>query len=214
MAKRNTRDEIQLEALRLFSERGYEGVGIRDIAKCVNIRESAIYRHFKNKQDIFNSLILRMNDYYDQVLDLIQLPGCDVMEAAIDYENSDGEMIANRMKAIFLFWLQDEFAAPFRRMLTIEQFKNTEVGDTFQKMFFNSVFVYMEELFNRMMKDGYIIQSDAKLMSVQFYSPIFLMLNQYDKQQDKVEEAIAIIEKHVEWFCKIYFVNKENCSNE
>ena len=42
-------------ALNLFSKRGYDGVGLRDLAQEVGIRESAIYKHFKGKQDIFDS---------------------------------------------------------------------------------------------------------------------------------------------------------------
>ena len=43
-------------ALNLFSERGYSAVSIRDICGRVGIKESTIYYHFKNKQDIFDTL--------------------------------------------------------------------------------------------------------------------------------------------------------------
>ena len=43
-----TKDKILIEALSLFSVSGFSGVSVRDIAKAVGIRESAIYKHYKN----------------------------------------------------------------------------------------------------------------------------------------------------------------------
>ena len=50
----NTKDKILNEALKMFSDLGYKSVSIRDIAKKVDIKESSIYYHFKNKQDILD----------------------------------------------------------------------------------------------------------------------------------------------------------------
>ena len=52
-----TREKILSEALNLFSIKGYDPVSIRDIAAAVGIKESSIYNHFKNKQDIFDSIL-------------------------------------------------------------------------------------------------------------------------------------------------------------
>ncbi|MDR2043282.1 MAG: TetR/AcrR family transcriptional regulator [Clostridium sp.] len=43
---RDTKEVILTVALKLFSERGYDGVGIRDILKEIGIRESALYKHY------------------------------------------------------------------------------------------------------------------------------------------------------------------------
>jgi AcrR family transcriptional regulator len=44
-------------AVELFSQRGYDGVSIREIARGAGIKESSIYNHFKNKEDIFNCIL-------------------------------------------------------------------------------------------------------------------------------------------------------------
>ena len=49
MAKRNTKELILLEALKLFADKGYEGVSVRDIAAEVGIRQSSLYKHFDRK---------------------------------------------------------------------------------------------------------------------------------------------------------------------
>ena len=52
-----TKEQILNNALNMFAKSGYNAVSIRDIAKTVNIKESSIYYHFHNKQDILASLV-------------------------------------------------------------------------------------------------------------------------------------------------------------
>ncbi len=40
-----TKENIEFQALNMFSERGYKGVSVRDIAAAVGIKESSIYKH-------------------------------------------------------------------------------------------------------------------------------------------------------------------------
>ena len=48
-----TKLKILKEAKALFSELGYKGSSVRKIAAKVGIRESALYNHFTNKEEIF-----------------------------------------------------------------------------------------------------------------------------------------------------------------
>jgi AcrR family transcriptional regulator len=52
-----TRDKILDAAISLFSERGYERTSIKQIAQAVGLTESAIYRHFKGKEDLLGEII-------------------------------------------------------------------------------------------------------------------------------------------------------------
>ena len=47
-----TKQKILQVSTTLFSELGYKGTSVRKIAKNVGIRESAIYNHYKNKEEI------------------------------------------------------------------------------------------------------------------------------------------------------------------
>jgi len=49
----NTKAKILKVSTTLFSELGYKGTSVRKIASGVGIRESALYNHFKNKEEIF-----------------------------------------------------------------------------------------------------------------------------------------------------------------
>ena len=65
-----TKERIIDQALDLFSRKGYDGVSVRDISGAVGIKESSLYNHFKNKQDIFDTIVeegfLRAGNYFRQ----------------------------------------------------------------------------------------------------------------------------------------------------
>ena len=53
----NTKERIIDEALTLFSEKGYANVYVADIAERVGIKAPSLYKHYKNKQAIFDAII-------------------------------------------------------------------------------------------------------------------------------------------------------------
>ena len=59
-------------------------------------------------------------------------------------------------------------------------------------------------LFEEMMAQGLMRQADASIMALQFFAPIFLLLNQYDGIPEKEAEALEILGRHIEQFDQIY----------
>lgn len=53
----STKDRILDEALTLFSENGYDGTSVEQIAEKVGIKAPSLYKHFKGKEDILNAII-------------------------------------------------------------------------------------------------------------------------------------------------------------
>lgn len=54
--RRNNRETILETARKLFLLQGYNGVSIRAIAAESNLTTGAVYFHFKNKRDIYNTI--------------------------------------------------------------------------------------------------------------------------------------------------------------
>ncbi len=48
---------ILATSAKLFSQRGYKGVSIRDIAQAAGMTNAALYYHFKNKEDLFLAML-------------------------------------------------------------------------------------------------------------------------------------------------------------
>jgi len=53
----STKQRILAEAEKLFAVKGFEGTGIEEIARKVGIRKSVIYYHFKNKEQILQTML-------------------------------------------------------------------------------------------------------------------------------------------------------------
>ena len=204
MPKRNTKELILKEALRLFSDNGYDGVSVREISGAVGIRESAIYRHFKNKQDIFDTIIKRIEGQYAIVAQEFNIPEGDLSEVAGAYINNGLNPLKEMTKSMFLFWLKSEEASKFRGMLTIEQFKSTKAGETFHMFFFRLPLDFQTQLFAEMIKQNYFKDLDPKMLALNFYSPIFLLISQYDNHPELEDEALQLLEKHIDQFELLY----------
>ena len=56
----DTKEKILMAALRLFARDGYEAVSVSTIAGELGMTKSALYKHYRNKRDIFDSIVERM----------------------------------------------------------------------------------------------------------------------------------------------------------
>jgi AcrR family transcriptional regulator len=57
-----TRQRLQEEALRLFSERGFDNVTVEEVARAVGVSHMTFFRHFPTKESVV------LDDPYDPVL--------------------------------------------------------------------------------------------------------------------------------------------------
>ena len=64
--KRKTREVIQREAMRLFSERGYDATTIEQIADAAEVSQSTFFRYFPTKEDV-----VLLDDYDPMMAKLI-----------------------------------------------------------------------------------------------------------------------------------------------
>ena len=58
LAKQQTRAKVLEAARRLFSEQGYEGATIRDIAAAAGMSTGAVFANFTDKSDLFREIML------------------------------------------------------------------------------------------------------------------------------------------------------------
>ena len=214
MAKRNTKELILLEALKLFADKGYEGVSVRDIAAEVGIRQSSLYKHFESKQDIFDTLVETMKNRFPQASASFQLPDGAIQEVAKEYATRGTEFLKKTSAEIFRFYLKDPYASQFRKMLSIEKYRSPEIDRIYREIYMESAISYQAALFEEMMAQGLMRQTDASIMALQFFAPIFLLLNQYDGIPEKEAEALEILGRHIEQFDQIVYGTKYGCTRK
>lgn len=204
MAKRNTKEIILFESLNLFADKGYDGVTVRDIAAEVGIKQSSLYKHFSSKQDIFDTLVGTMQLRFRDASTSFKLPNGELQEMAKKYATGGNEVLKKISSEIFHFYLKDPYASQFRKMLSIEKYKNKEIDRIYREVYIDPAISYQATLFDEMIKQGYMRQANPEVMALQFFAPVFLLLNKYDGIAEKEEEAIKMLGKHIEQFDMIY----------
>jgi AcrR family transcriptional regulator len=209
----NTKEKILLEALNLFSVKGYDPVSIRDIARAVGIKESSIYNHFKNKQEIFDSILAEYTCRWGAIFNNLQLTGEDMQFVVDDrtvdmYTKMTPEQFAEMAGSIFDYYFSDEINVKFRKMLTIEQYRSDEIAAIFRRVSFDDSIDFQAQLFDSLMKAGCFIQTDPYVLALAFFSPIFLIFYKFDKDEQSRKEAKELFLRHIRHFNEIYGVKQ------
>ena len=194
-----TKENILHTALRLFARDGYEAASVSDIAGELGITKGALYRHYKNKRDIFDSIVERMYRIDAERAKKFEVPEETFDMSPAAYRNADIYKVKAFMESQFDFLTDDEFACNFRKMLILEQYKNPEINELYQKCFVSGPVSYMEDLFREMMEEGIWVKNDPKLLAIEFYAPFYLLLSISDAAPDK-KEAAKLLKTHIERF--------------
>lgn len=199
---RDTKEVILTVALKLFSERGYDGVGIRDIAKEIGIRESALYKHYSGKQNIFDSILKDVERRYQEEVSTFIPPRS--MVNFFSRESDVREELFRISVTMFQFYLTTEYGSQLRRMLTIEQYRTSDASKFFRELIINNGLDYISGVFTILINEGLYIEADPMVMALQFYSPLYLLLSKYDNQPERYEEALSFLERHITMFNQLY----------
>lgn len=202
----DTKENILITALKLFAMDGYEAVSVRTIAEELGMTKGALYRHYKNKRAIFDSIVERMIQIDAERARDYQMPveKYDITPDA--YENASVESIQKYTIEQFKFWTEDDFASYFRKMLTLEQYRNTEMAELYSQCIISGPVAYMEDLFRELIKKGVFRVENPRQLAVEFYAPLFLLINMFDKTGEN-EDLVDILNNHTKHFIQRYIMD-------
>ena len=161
--EKGTKEQIMDAAIDLFSQKGYDAVSIRDIARAVGIRESSIYNHFKGKEDIMDSIM----DFF--IAELSKYDPADVpMEPALAKYGPEGFMdMAGRA---YMERLKNPRMEKIWRLIAIELYRNRKIRDFFKTTMIEVPLQAWEQTFRQMMDLGYIREYDTRLLAKEFFN--------------------------------------------
>lgn len=197
--RRNTKEDILQASLRLFARAGFEATGMREIAAAVGIQPASVYKHFACKQAILDALVRRMDERYELASAAIGLPEGSVDEQVRDYAVTPVAQMADLGEGMFRYWTEDEFATLFRQMLTVEQYRTPELGALYRRYFIEAPLAWQETLFASMVESGAFLRDDPKMLALEFFAPLMMLIQAADGATDAAarEHLIDLARQHV-----------------
>ena len=200
----DTKSRILDEALTLFSEKGYANVYVGEIADRVGIKAPSLYKHFRNKQAIFDAIIEEMEHRFLEEAKTLRIRGNDVAADAGIYRNLSEKQMIRLGIDLFRYQLHDDYARRFRKMLTIEQFHDPSLGAVYTKQYIDDPLSYEGMLLGIMAEQGVLQTENAEIMTLHFYAPFYMLLTLCDREPDRETDAVRILKDHMAQFNKLY----------
>lgn len=204
MEKGNTKQEILEAALDLFSVQGFEATSISQIADAVGIRKASLYSHFENKQAILDALVQEVLKQYEK----------HSLFARADWEKDAGDLPQTSDDAVKMiqgqirYILHDRSISRARKMLVIEQFRNSEIAKLQTKQNYTDVMHYFTGLVKYLIQNGVLIEDNPEIMAAQLCLPISIWINLCDREPEREPEVMELVEKHIRQFFKVYQISK------
>lgn len=184
----DTKQKILSVALELFSQKGYLGTSMSDIAEKLKITKGALYKHYESKQDIFDSILERIYENDRLNAEKYNLSISD------DYTKVTLESLCEFSLNQFRYWTENGFASQFRKLLTIEQHRSSEMQKLYQQHLASGQLNYVENIFIALK------MQDAKQKALEFFSPLFLSYHLTENGNQK--EVFEMLKTHFNDFIK------------
>ena len=201
--KGSTKQEILEAALELFSVQGYEATSISQLAEAVGIRKASLYSHFENKQAILDALIQTTLEQYAQH-SIFAKADWDDPDFTRDKENLTPEAAAQMFMGQIRYILHDPQISRARKMLTIEQFQNPQMAQLQTRQNYTDVMRYFTGLVRFLIRQGRLADSDPDITAAQLCLPISVWINLCDREPEREDEIMQLIQRHIRQFFEVY----------
>lgn len=189
----------------MFSIKGFSAVSIRDICKLVGIKESTVYYHFADKQDIFDSLLREVEEVSHTLAEAFD-------HAIAKVQTVEEEPFVMVGLGLLNNYLLDGRILKFIRMLMIEQHVNEKAATLYRRIVFEAPLEQNEAVFGLLMRMGCFAQADCACLSREYYAPIFLVFMRYFSSGEVTEEKRSLANgqaaAHLRHFYQKYSITK------
>ena len=199
-----TRNAILEVSLKHFSANGYRATSVRDISGELGIKQSALYNHFKSKDEILSTLIS-------------ELTSSAITKLFSHFTTPDayrqGKMLLTSVATTFKLISFDAKNEALFKLLMQEIFNYINIREIYNEYFYQENVKKLSSYLFSMMQDEMIRSSDPLLLANEFFSPLFfyqmqITLLKIDKKS--TSSMVSLFEKHVEFFWETIKIEKKD----
>ncbi|MBA4407505.1 hypothetical protein C0389_09540 [bacterium] len=189
----DTKKKILVSALDFFSQYGYSGASIRQIARAVGIRESAIYNHYKSKEEIFLAILssFKLRTISKEIL------SDDLLDEVANPER----FLKKFASRLIEHWSKPE-ERKFIRVLLMEQFTHIGNIELSTADYLSELRKICQLILGEMVKTKIVKEFDPALLADEFTASLFLIRTELLSSDDhkNISAVHERVTKHVEFF--------------
>lgn len=187
-----TQKKIIDAAIKVFSEKGFEGATTYEIAQEAGVAEGTIFRHFSTKKGILQGILIQAVDNY-QLLDTLE-PLVEVIEQGDrDSQSKISSMITQSQKIMR--------QVPLLKLLFYEAQFHPEMQPMLVERITKPILEQIKEPIVKQQSAGYYRNYDAWLMTISLFAPLlgYRVLKQFIPEQENMEEEKAFLQMLDMW---------------
>jgi AcrR family transcriptional regulator len=195
----STKQKLFYSAILLFSQKGYSNVGMRELCRSVNVKESAFYNHYSSKEDLFKIIL----DYFQKKSSEVVYTGEEIASAIAagnirmfleqnmqKFSNAAGGLLYHTILQIML----------------MESYVHPEAKEIARQNLYYIRKNYTEKVLNGMMEKGFIKKCNVKTVTAEYYYALKGLLEEYLLMETWGEDLEPINEKiseHIDFFVEL-----------
>ena len=200
----NTKSKILKTSLKLFSSKGFKATTVRDIAGAMGVKQSALYNHYKNKDEILETLVS-------------ELTSSAIVQIFADKDTQElhkqGKTLLMSIATTFKLISFDGQNEALFKLLMQEIYRNERIREIYNEHFYQENVKKLSGLFFSMMQNEMIKSGDPLLLANEFFSPLFfyqmqVSLLKLDKKS--TSSVVSMFEKHVDLFWDNIKIEKQS----
>ncbi len=195
-----TKIKIIETGIELFSQKGYSGVSVRDITKEVGIKESSLYKHFKSKEELIETIFFNFRRACGEIL-----PPMDSLDTIIS--GMDVHVFLEKGWDNFKRHIDDPIHQKIWQMMYLELFRHPRAMEIYRVEIIEKTLDCLELVFAKMAEAGKIKPiKHFRVLAVEYQYPLFMMVMDYhllksqNESTDKVEQQVA---DHIDFFVEM-----------
>lgn len=194
----HTKRRILETAIDLFSQNGYSAVSVRELTKHVGIKESAMYNHFKTKDEILESIY----EIFTNKSESNGLPAPEKLEMIL--ADTELETFLKQGFDQFKQTIANPLLTKIWRILNIEQYRDPRAREIVLKYIYKDTIDFLTAAFGYLQKQGKIKSGFAPdILAVEYQYPLFAVMTEYlllkfdGKDTSDLEQKV---QGHIQYF--------------
>lgn len=199
---KSTKDSYLIEAMKLFAEKGYDSVGVAEIAQAVGCTTSALYKHYKNKRALFDAIVEKSRTEFRENMARLKV-NFEVMSERESLPVMTVEEQVAMMRDLFLAVAFGDEPKLFRRLVEQERCRHPEFAIMYNEHYVKEQIKSFSGLMEAWVEKGAIVQRDSYALAVEYISPLLVMIVCCDNDPSMKQEALSVLERHVRVFNQI-----------